>query len=166
MKEYILTAVALSMLTVGSMAQSVEKELELVPKERVFMNTTPHVGFVSVPIETDDATGECGMGLWIDNKLSVVFYPNEKIQLYLSPDKHELRLSFEPLPEEPRDEEEKKKFKYCKKKEPSKLGIVRELNLKERSVELIKIRSNQGYLHKINVIESNPDKKECRPPIT
>ncbi|WP_348702205.1 hypothetical protein [Turicimonas muris] len=136
-----------SLLVFGSFCNS-QDVLKPVPLERQF--SLP-AGTVPLNIESSEATGECGMGLWFDEKLAVVLYPNERILFHVSSGAHEVRLSYEPLPDAPRDEKEKNKFKYCKKKEPEKLGFVRKINVSEEERYLLKARSNKGYLYRLKL---------------
>ena len=149
MKKKILVLVALFSLSCVCFAQEpAEETLKPVPSDRLF--TLPN-GMLPLDVETEDATGECGMGLWVDGVLALVFYPGEKSHLHVSPGEHEFKLSYEQLPDEPRDDEEKEKFKYCKKKEPEKLGFVKKIEFNEDGPKLLKIRANKGYLYRIKV---------------
>ena len=155
-KKMFLLAALFSLSTLCPAQEAVEEALKPVPSDRLF--TLPS-GTLALDIETDDATGECGMGLWVDGVLAVVFYPGEKSQLHVTPGEHEFRLSYEPLPDEPRDDEEKKKFKYCKKKEPEKLGFVKKIEFNEEGPKLLKVRSNKGYLYRIKVRKPEEEQK-------
>ena len=110
-------------------------------------------------LETGEATGECGIGLWLDGQLAMVLYPQERSVLYLSSGSHELRASFEPLPEKPQSEEEKKHFKYCKKNKPETLGFVKTIESKRGEQILAKVRSNQGYLYRIKTVRKDSQEK-------
>ncbi|MFG6370244.1 MAG: hypothetical protein K1W12_00340 [Turicimonas muris] len=135
------------LLVLGSVCNS-EDVLKPVPFER---QLSLPAGAVPLSIESSEATGECGMGLWFDEKLAVVLYPNERILFHVFPGAHEVRLSYEPLPDAPRDDKEKNKFKYCKKKEPEKLGFVRKINVSEQERYLLKVRSNKGYVYRLKL---------------
>lgn len=157
MKKLIVICLAVGLSSLAFAQESLEKDLRPVPSERVFSNFSVKSGLIPLYIETDHATGECGMGLWVDEQLALVFYPQEKSVLYLSPGEHEFRVSYEPLPNEPRDDEEKKKFKYCKKNEPEKLGFLKKVEVKADVLNKMTIRSNKGYLYRIKVTEEEKD---------
>ena len=112
-KLYFLCLMASLSSVALAQTNSVQDELKSVPENRIFIPHSQESGTFPLYLETGEATGECGIGLWLDGQLTMVLYPRERSVLYLSSGSHELRASFEPLPENPQSEEEKKHFKYC-----------------------------------------------------
>ena len=156
LKFFLCLIVGLSSLAQTNDAQD---ELKFVPENRVFLQHSQKTNTVPMYLDTADATGECGIGLWVDEQLSIVLYPQERSALYLSPGPHKIRASYEPLPENPQTKEEKDHYKYCKKKKPENLGVLKEFEIKNGEPAFVKIRSNQGYLYRIKMTEKNDKEK-------
>ena len=158
-KLYFLCLIASLSSVALAQADSVQDELKAVPGNRIFISHSQESGTFPLYLETGEATGECGIGLWLDGQLAMVLYPQERSVLYLSSGSHELRASFEPLPEKPQSEEEKKHFKYCKKNKPETLGFVKTIEGKPGEQILAKVRSNQGYLYRIKTVRKDNQEK-------
>lgn len=150
-------AVCFMLLSAGT-ALADETVLTPVPQDRIFIATSASKDFVPITFESRNVTGKCDMALWIDQELSAVFLPNETLSLALAPGKHQLRLTYAPVPQ---DEEARKKFKdekgkYCLKDKPQETGFLREIDLEKDNPQKFNLRINQGYLFRIASIE---DKK-------
>ncbi len=141
-----------------------KKELTAVANERVFIPTSAAKQNVPVTFESRDVTGICDMALWIDNKLSVIFLPDETLTLNLAPGKHNLRLTYAPMPtnDEEREKMEEEKGKYCMKEKPEETGFLREIELEAGQPEKFNLRINHGYLFRISKIEDETQKENTQ----
>lgn len=71
LKFFLCLIVGLSSLAQTNAAQD---ELKFVPENRVFLQHSQKTNTVPMYLDTADATGECGIGLWVDEQLSIVLY--------------------------------------------------------------------------------------------
>ena len=163
-KQLLLTALlSTSLFSLNVLAARAPKEkpvLTPIPEDRIFYSNN---NGATVKLETYEVTGKCGMSLWIDKKLAFIIKKDEKTDFVLPAGKHEIRLTYEPLPKEPRNEEEKKKYKYCYKEEPVKLGYFKEVEVKENLPYLLHVRTNRGNLFRFRFYEDAPRKDEEYP---
>lgn len=160
-----LILLGLSLTTTMAAAAYVQKEppaLKPIPEDRVLYRETSGT---PIQLETYQVTGKCGMSLWIDKKLAFIIKKDEKTSFLLPKGRHEIRLTYEPLPKEPRNEEEKERYKYCYKEEeePQKLGYVKEVEIKEDTPYLLHVRTNRGNLFRFRLYENAPQPEKKYP---
>lgn len=136
-------------------------ELSAVANERIFIPTSAAKPNVPVTFESRYVTGVCDMALWIDDKLSAIFLPDETLTLNLEPGKHNLRLTYAPIPtkDEEREKMEKEKGKYCMKEKPQETGFLREIEIQTGQPEKFNLRINHGYLFRISKFEDETQKE-------
>lgn len=139
-------------------------ELTAVANERIFIPTAAATESVPVTFESRYVTGICDIALWIDDKLSVIFLPDETLTLNLEPGKHNLRLTYAPIPtnDEDRKKMEEEKGKYCMKEKPQETGFLREIELQAGQPEKFNLRINHGYLFRISNLEDEAQKESAQ----
>jgi len=152
----IMCSVMLSAPAVGTDRE----ELVPIPENRIFYQ---QVSGSPVELETYKVTSECRIGLWIDEKLAFVINKGERSSFKLEEGRHNLRLSYEPLPKEPQNEEEKKRHKYCYKEKPQKLGYNQEIEVKDGQKYLLYVRANKGNLFRFRFYEDAREKSDKYP---
>ncbi len=89
-------------------------------------------------------------------KLAFIIKKDEKTSFLLPKGRHEIRLTYEPLPKEPRNEEEKGKVQILLQGRASKLGYVKEVEIKEDTPYLLHVRTNRGNLFRFRLYENAP----------